>query len=316
MASNKKNSGGKKISFERKLLANGKPNPKYVDLLDEDKPLAGQKFFCASFCSPEEIIKIKEHFYFEEFVKQWDWTKSMEKFVAFMNFLSFKYSFSFEDASADLKDYVKEETDQLRKYTITEDFKNFIDKHEEELQNRFNVEHEFQTNVRGLKISGTFPTQEEAELRCKLLREINPNHDIFVGPVGLWVPMDIEAYKIGQVEYLEEELNQLMKEKAKNETKAKTEFEYRVKEAKQKAIEENMKNAEKTGNLLTQTIDEQGNLIGVNANTQETVLRQKETVSSTEVYEELFEGENIVVGNTDNGKSQLMSGPFANKPQV
>jgi hypothetical protein len=66
----KKNSG-KKISFERKTLPNGKPNPKYVDLLDEDNPIAGQKFFCASFCSPEQILKDKQHFYFEEFVNQW-----------------------------------------------------------------------------------------------------------------------------------------------------------------------------------------------------------------------------------------------------
>ena len=28
-----------------------------------------------------------------------------------------------------------------------------------------------------MKIRGTFPTLEEAELRCKLLREIDPNHD-------------------------------------------------------------------------------------------------------------------------------------------
>jgi hypothetical protein len=28
---------------------------------------------------------------------------------------------------------------------------------------------------------------------------------------------------------------------------------------------------------------------------------------------ELFEGENIVVGKTDNGKSELISGPFATK---
>ena len=28
-------------------------NPKYVDVLEEDKPLAGQKFVCVSFLSPE-----------------------------------------------------------------------------------------------------------------------------------------------------------------------------------------------------------------------------------------------------------------------
>jgi hypothetical protein len=35
-------------SFERKNDLLGKPNPKYVDLLEEDKPIAGQKFVCLS----------------------------------------------------------------------------------------------------------------------------------------------------------------------------------------------------------------------------------------------------------------------------
>ena len=46
--------------MERKLTKNGKPNPKYVDLLEEDKPIAGQKFVCVSFVSPENILKKKE----------------------------------------------------------------------------------------------------------------------------------------------------------------------------------------------------------------------------------------------------------------
>ena len=33
---------------------------KYVDLLDEDKPIANQKFVCISFVSPEKIIEKKE----------------------------------------------------------------------------------------------------------------------------------------------------------------------------------------------------------------------------------------------------------------
>ena len=46
-------------------------NTKYIDLLDEDKPISGQKFVCLSFISPENIIKNKELFYFNEkfFVK-------------------------------------------------------------------------------------------------------------------------------------------------------------------------------------------------------------------------------------------------------
>jgi hypothetical protein len=308
-----KDKNSKKSGFERKQT-NGKTNPKYVDLLEEDKPISGQKFVCVSFCSPEKILKEKEIYFFEEFLKKWEFNKSMEKFVQFLNFISYKYNVSFEDVSNDFKDFVKDERETLSKSSMDDDYKTFLDNNEEELQKQFDIAHNFQTCTRGLKVRGSYPTQEEAELRCKMLREIDPNHDVFVGPLGMWMPWDPEAYKTGRVEYMEEELNQLMKEKTKNESNAKTAFEQRTKEAKQKAIEENIKSAEKSGNTLTQTIDDQGNLVGVNnANTQEFALKEQENISTADICMELFEGENIVVGKTDNGQSQLVSGPFANK---
>jgi hypothetical protein len=238
----------------------------------------------------------------------------MEKFVQFLNFVSYKYNLSFEDLSNDFKEFVKEEKDNLSNTNMHDDYKTFIDNNEEELQKQFDINNSFQTNTRGLKIRGIYPTQEEAELRCKMLREIDSNHDVFVGPVGLWMPWDPEAYKTGRVEYMEEELNQLMHEKQKNESNAKSAFEQRVKESKQKAMEENVKNAEKSGNTLTQTIDKQGNLIGVNnINTQEFSLTQSENISTADICMELFEGENIVTEKTDNGQSELLSGPFAMK---
>ena len=301
----------KKTGFERKEM-NGKPNSKYVDLLEEDKPIAGQKFVCVSFCSPEQILKQKELFFFEEFLKKWDLNKSMEKFVQFLNFIYFKYNLYFDDVSNDFKDFVKEEKETLSKTTFEDEYKTFLDNNEEELQKKFDIAHNFQTSTRGIKVRGSYPTQEEAELRAKMLREVDDKHDIFVGPVGLWMPWDPEAYKTGRVEYMEDELNQLMSEKKKNEANAKTTFEQRVKESKQKAMDENVKNAEKSGNTLTQTIDKDGNLIGVNnVNTQEATLRDQENISSADICNELFEGENIVVGKTDNGQSQLLSGPFA-----
>ena len=307
-----KDKNSKKSGFERKQT-NGKSNPKYVDLLEEDKPIAGQKFACVSFCSPEKILKEKEIYFFEEFLKKWEFNKSMEKFVQFLNFISYKYNVSFEDVSNDFKDFVKEERETLSTSKMDDEYKTFLDNNEEELQKQFDISHNFQTSTRGLKIRGSYPTQEEAELRCKMLREVDPNHDVFVGPIGMWMPWDPESYKTGRVEYMEEELNQLMKEKTKNESNAKTAFEQRTKESKQKAIEENIKTAEKSGNTLTQTIDEQGNLIGVNnANTQEFALKEQENISTADICMELFEGENIVVGKTDNGQSQLVSGPFAN----
>ena len=300
--------------FEKKTLANGQINPKYVDVLEEDKPISGQKFVCISFISPEKIIKQKELFYFEEFLKKWEFSKSMEKFVQFLNFVSYKYKLSFDDISKDLKDFLTEEQSSMIDSGLENDYKTFVDQNEEELENSFNTKFNFQTSTRGIKVRGSYPTIEEAELRCKMLRELDPNHDVFVGPIGMWMPWDPEAYKTGRVEYMEEELNQLMHEKNKNESFAKSAFDQRVKDTKKKAIEENVKLAEKAGASLTQTIDEEGNLIGVsNMNTQERALKEHDSISTSDIRAELFEGENIVVGKTDNGQSELISGPFATK---
>ena len=91
----------KKIEFERMKTHDGTKNPKYVDLLDEDKPIAGQKFFCMSFLSPEKILKEKNMFLFDYFLKYWDFSKSMEKYTQFLNFISFKYKFDIETLMKD-----------------------------------------------------------------------------------------------------------------------------------------------------------------------------------------------------------------------
>jgi len=233
-----------------------------------------------------------------------------------LNFIAYKYKLTFDDVINDFKEFIKEEQDEITKSGIEDDYKTFLDQNEEELENTFNQTHNFQTSTRGVKFRGVYPTMEEAELRCKMLRELDPNHDVFVGPVGLWMPWDPEAYKTGRVEYMEEELNQLMSQKNKNEDFAKSSFEQRVKESKEKAIEDNVSNAEKNDIQLTQTIDKDGNLIGVNnMNTQEDNLKEQDTISSADIRNELFEGENIIIGKSDNGQSQLLSGPFATKKE-
>jgi hypothetical protein len=42
-------------------------------------------------------------------------------------------------------------------------------------------------------------------------------------------------------------------------------------------------------------------------------LKEQENISTADICMELFEGENIVVGKSDNGQSLLVSGPFAGK---
>jgi hypothetical protein len=311
MSGKTKYNAAKKITFDRKQNKDGSTNPKYVDLLDVDKPIAGQTFGCFSFITPEKILKQKEMFFFEEFLKRWEFSKSMEKFHQFINFISYKYKLSFEDVMKDYESFVKEERDNIIASSIEDDYKTFIDKEEDQLEKKFNVKHNFQTSVRGFKSRGHFASQEEAELRARLLRETDPNFDVFVGPVGTWLPWDPEAYKTGRVEYMEEELNQLAQEKQKNESAAKNAFEARVKETKLKAIDDNKKNAERFGNVLTQDIDSEGNLVGVSS--QEKALTASESISVADIRSELFDGDNVVVGKTDYGQSELVSGPFANK---
>lgn len=267
----------------------------YVDLLDEDKPIAGQKYCCISFLSPDKIIKKKEMFLFEEFLKKWDFLKSMEKFHQFMNFISFKYNLDFDTITEDMKSFVNEEKDNLLKTTIEDEYKNFMDENEEKLENEFNVKHNFQTNVRGIKVRGSYNTQEEAEMHCKMLRESDPNHDVYVGPVGLWMPWDPEAYKTGRVEYMEKELNELMNEKNKNEEGAKKEFDARVREAKEKAIQDNIKNSEKSGSTISQIIDNDGNLVNTRSVNFDDIPDEDVVMDnvSANIKREIFDKDNI-----------------------
>lgn len=290
-----------------KTNVDGTDNPKYIDLLDEDKSMAGQKFVCLSFISPEHILKQKDVFLFEQFIKNWDFSKSMSKFTQFLNFISFKYHLEFDKLTTDFQEFAKDEKEVLFSTTIEDDYKNFLDEHEDRLEKEFGEKHSFQTSIRGIKVRGVFPTQQEAELRCKMLRQNDPNHDVYVGPVGIWVPFHPEAYKTGRVEYMEETLNELMSEKKKNEDKAKDEFDNRVKETKEKAIEENKKKALESGNKLTQTINDNGDLVSVaNMNTQESAMGENATLE--DVKNELFEGDNIVTSkNTDHGLSAVSS---------
>jgi hypothetical protein len=293
------------MPVERKMK-NGQPNPTYVDLLDEDKPIAQQKFVCVSFVSPENLITSKNEYFFEQYVKTWELTKSVEKFADFTAFLCYKYNLDAQQVNADLSEFCKEEGGKLGEQTVADDYKNYVEKNDERLEQEYAAKHEFQTNVRGLKIRGVFPSQGEAELRAKLLREVDPNFDVYVGPVGIWMPWEPDAYKTGRVEYLEDELNELMAKKKTNEDNAKDYFNKRVKESKVKAMEDNKEKALAAGNKLTQTITADGELVSVqNMNTQINEMARDGEITSESVRRTLFENDNVVTKQTDHGLSQL-----------
>lgn len=313
---NKKSSKSKDKdkSKDKEKSVNDLEKAKYVDLLDEDKPLSGQKYVCLSFISPEDHIKNKELFYFEKFLKNFEFKKTFEKYTQFLNFLAYKYNLDFNKLSKDMEEFVEEERENLFLTTLDDEYKTFIDAKEEQLQKEYNELHEFQTNTRGIKVRGVFGSQEEAEMRCKMLRELDVNHDVYVGAVGMWMPFHPEAYKTGRVEYLEKDLNELMSHKKKNDEISKEQFKERVKESKKKAIQENIAKAQKEGNKLMQTIDEEGNLINadrMDVPGKNLLFGDKEDddVSTADLRKELFEAEDIIVGrkkDNDHGLGELL----------
>ena len=290
--------------FVMKQMSDGSPNSKYVDVLDEDKSVAGQKFCCLSFISPESILKNKREFMFNEFLKNWELNKSLEKFTQFLSFVAYKHKVSFEALQSDLGEFCKEEKDKVFNTSLNDEFKTFLDKNEDRLATEFDEMNKFQTSVRGVKVRGSYPSMQEAQLRAEALRAVDSSHDVYVGQVGLWMPFHPEAYKTGRVEYMESELNELMHEKNKNESKAKEDFDVRVKDAKKQAIEDNKKKALESGNVLTQTIDEQGNLVSVKDVTTFD-NRMSGDVSVADIRKELFEDENVVTTLGDHGLSNL-----------
>ena len=251
-------------TFQPKKTQSGTNNPVYEDYLDEDKPISNQKYVCMSFVSPEKLLKQKESFFFEEFLKQWEWKNSMNKFIGFIQYISHIYHLDVQTILPQFEEFIKNEFSTVQT-DFYDDYKTYIDTNEEVLQSTFDKACSFQTNIRGVKVRGTYSSQAEAERRAKNLRDVDSAHDIFVGPVGVWMPFDPEAYKTGNVEYMEDELNHLMHEKKKNAEKATQMFDERKKEMKEKAIKENREKAQSSGNKLSQTIDDKGNLVGISA---------------------------------------------------
>ena len=64
---------------------------------------------------------------------------------------------------------------------------------------------------------GVYDSVQQAEKRAKELQRKDRSFHVFVGQVGYWLPWDPQADNVESEEYLEEDLNNLMKEYKKNE---------------------------------------------------------------------------------------------------
>jgi hypothetical protein len=211
-----------------------------IDYLEEDSEIPTQRYSIISFLSPEKIIKQKEEYYIEEFIKwlDYDWKiKGMEHFVAF---LSKKYSLKIDDLMGDLQEFTKVHNEEIKKTDVHEQYQVFLLKHEKELESQFSEKVGFRTNVRGVKLRRVFANLEECQQYAKVMQRKYPRDNLYIGKVGCWLPWDPTEHMMPEVEYATQELNELMRKYKENEVNRDIFFE----EEKQQKIEAQRKENE------------------------------------------------------------------------
>ena len=74
--------------------------------------------------------------------------------------------------------------------------------------------------ARGFKIRGVYATEEQAKKRCEDIRKFDKYHNLFIGPVGKWLPWDDDSSKVEESVYAEPKLNDMMKAYKDSQEKA------------------------------------------------------------------------------------------------
>jgi hypothetical protein len=184
-----------------------------VEYLTEDPIIPSQQYVCLSFIEPpKELVEQKENLFMKHFLKQY--VKDM--------YLDFCVKNDLDYEKAKKPSFTDEQIDEM--YTA------FKENNFDKIQLEFNEQCNHQTNIRGLKIRGSYTTQGEATARAEKLRREDPIHHIFVGQVGFCLPFNPVNLNNVYQEYVDSRLNELVKEKNIADVNAKKHFEERQRE--------------------------------------------------------------------------------------
>lgn len=216
--------------------------PVKEDFLEVDPEVPGQKFVCLSFVSPEEILKNKDLFVMSEFFKR----------------LNQNYYFVPKES---VKDPIVAEglvKDELSHDVLEDKYKDFVYVNQEELERVFYEKNDFRTTMRAIKVRGVYDTQKEAQHRAKLLQHRDPNFNVFIGQVGYWLPWDPNPHRVGEQEYMEQELNELVKKYKENQNMKDLHFQQNLEYVKEQAEKKAKAAKEKTGDSTETTVISEG----------------------------------------------------------
>jgi len=183
-----------------------------IDYLEVDEHIAGQDWVCMSFVDPDDMIESKESFKVAKFLQS-----------------------VCKDKDMDFK-------------RVQEQYKDFTYKFQDELQRDYDEQCGFKTNIRGLKIRGTYSTRDEADRRAKKLQTLDSDFNVFVGQVGYWLPFNPCADKIEDEHFINSQLNDMMEKYKENSINKDMFYEEqkreKVKEAREEVIRKKREEAE------------------------------------------------------------------------
>lgn len=112
-------------------------------------------------------------------------------------------------------------------------------------------------SVRGIKIRGVYGTEQEARVKAAELQKKDSLHNIYVAPVGKWLPWDDDPNKAHDEEYAEGELNRIMKGLKENQAKSKMLHEQRKNDLIEKTLREQEKKKKKVKGKDGETNDDE-----------------------------------------------------------
>lgn len=183
-----------------------------VDYLEQDPPIRGQRYACLSVIQPTEVIKRKDVWIFQQFLEGisgemrelWDSMIALHKesnpeLVDSLRKIEDRYDYLFDAAKVhDAYDFYRSS-------------------HRERLEAAYLEKNSFQTTIAGIKIRGSYESLREAQIRAEVLKRKDPQHNVYVGEVGCWLPLDPDPAQIENQEFAETQLNTLMKGYTENQ---------------------------------------------------------------------------------------------------
>lgn len=221
---------------------------KQHDYLDQDPPLRGQKFCCISFVSPEDVIRSKEAFFLEKFIKSF----STELQTLFSNAIeTFAENVEFVDGLKGIKERYDALFDTSK---IHDEFTFYKGIHGAGLEAEYLEQNNFQTCIRGFKVRGSYESLQEAQQRCQVLKRMDENFNVYVAEVGCWCPWSPNPEELENQEYGETHLNTLMKKYLDNQKDKDQFFIERKRMMAEKAKKEGQENAETGDDVVVEEV--------------------------------------------------------------